>query len=356
MSALTASVDRLQHAGAAAGIANDNADATLTSLISQQLAAQQQLDELRAAALARWSDSAAHVRSLYESGDGLSFLSLLFGDGAPQDLLDRARVAAAMAVGDRAVDAAAAGDTAEAESIARSIADRADAQLSIAATAARRAAGLSAALTGTTALLARADLEMRDVRSREQRAARAAAVRKLAAARAVEARALATARSAAAVAAPALGAGRVPTAYRAAIVQAGASCPPTLSPALLAAQLQVESGWSPTAVSRSGAIGLAQFLPGTWATWGVDADADGIRNPLDPLDAIAGAARYDCAVARAVAGVPGDLADSMLAGYNAGPGAVLAAGGVPSDPGVRDYVRRIRQLAPGFVAGGLPGP
>lgn len=47
-----------------------------------------------------------------------------------------------------------------------------------------------------------------------------------------------------------------------------------------------------TSHSSAGAVGWMQFLPGTWRTYGVDANGDGIANPEDPVDAIFGAARY----------------------------------------------------------------
>jgi cell wall-associated NlpC family hydrolase len=42
------------------------------------------------------------------------------------------------------------------------------------------------------------------------------------------------------------------------------------------------------------AVGPMQFLPGTWRSFGVDADADGVANPQDIRDASAAAARYLC--------------------------------------------------------------
>jgi hypothetical protein len=45
-------------------------------------------------------------------------------------------------------------------------------------------------------------------------------------------------------------------------------------------------------VSSAGAEGWMQFLPSTWARYGVDADGRGRANPYDPVDAIFSAARY----------------------------------------------------------------
>ena len=145
-----------------------------------------------------------------------------------------------------------------------------------------------------------------------------------------------------------LRAGVVPAAWHQAVQTAGRRCP-ALTPALLAAQLQQESGWNPAAVSPVGAQGLAQFMPGTWSTHGIDASGDGIADPFDPLDAIASAAVFDCALAADLAGVPGDPTDNMLAGYNAGPGAVVLYGGIPPYAETRGYIRSIRAAMATFA-------
>jgi len=44
--------------------------------------------------------------------------------------------------------------------------------------------------------------------------------------------------------------------------------------------------------SSAGAIGWMQFMPSTWARWGIDANGDGIADPDNPTDAIFSAARY----------------------------------------------------------------
>src|SRR5512132_1793060 len=45
-------------------------------------------------------------------------------------------------------------------------------------------------------------------------------------------------------------------------------------------------------VSSAGAEGWMQFIPSTWAAYGVDANNDGTKDPYNPVDAICAAARY----------------------------------------------------------------
>src|SRR3954468_6188834 len=45
-------------------------------------------------------------------------------------------------------------------------------------------------------------------------------------------------------------------------------------------------------VSTAGAVGWMQFIPSTWKAYGVDANADGRKDPYNPVDAICAAARY----------------------------------------------------------------
>ena len=138
----------------------------------------------------------------------------------------------------------------------------------------------------------------------------------------------------------------IPGEYRALIRQAvqSAGCP-QLTEGVLAAQLKQESGFSPVARSPVGAMGIAQFMPGTWPGWGRDENGNGAASPWEPEDAIPAAARFDCSIAKAVAGLPGDPAELMLAGYNAGPGAVLQYGGIPPYRETQNYVRVILDLA-----------
>ena len=62
-------------------------------------------------------------------------------------------------------------------------------------------------------------------------------------------------------------------------------------PSILAAINWVETGFGrDMGTSSAGAIGWMQFLPESWASFGVDGDGDGRKNPYDPWDAIFAAA------------------------------------------------------------------
>jgi cell wall-associated NlpC family hydrolase len=146
----------------------------------------------------------------------------------------------------------------------------------------------------------------------------------------------------------------VPAAYLPWVLSAGSLCA-TITPAVVAAQDQVESGWNPRAVSTAGAEGIAQFLPGTFASWGKNDDGTGDVSPFNPADAIMAQGRYDCSLAAlmsrlaASGSVSGDVLALALAGYNAGPGAVEAAHSVPPD--AAGYVNSIESLTASKYAG-----
>ncbi|MFI6662839.1 NlpC/P60 family protein [Streptomyces sp. NPDC050523] len=149
--------------------------------------------------------------------------------------------------------------------------------------------------------------------------------------------------------ATALNAKRVPPQYVPWIQRAGQQCQEVSAP-LVAAQIEAESNWNPHAQSPADAQGLSQFVPGTWATWGVDAagkdgsaQPDGVADPFTPGDAIMTQARYDCWLADKVKAMDLDVdpTRAMLAAYNAGPGAVEDFGGIPPYPETQDYVAKI---------------
>jgi hypothetical protein len=64
-------------------------------------------------------------------------------------------------------------------------------------------------------------------------------------------------------------------------------------PGVLAAINGIESGFGVNlGPSSAGAVGWMQFLPSTWAVYGVDANGDGKADPNNPQDAIYAAASY----------------------------------------------------------------
>lgn len=143
----------------------------------------------------------------------------------------------------------------------------------------------------------------------------------------------------------------VPTEYRDLVQEAGNTCP-EVSPNLLAALLKQESGFNPKASSPAGAQGIAQFMPSTWASHGIDGNGDGKRDVWDPEDAIPSSAKYLCTIAEDVKDVPGDKRDNMLAAYNAGSGAVKKYNGVPPYKETQNYVQTISAAADSNPGGG----
>jgi soluble lytic murein transglycosylase-like protein len=120
----------------------------------------------------------------------------------------------------------------------------------------------------------------------------------------------------AAMADPAVNAETIPAAYAAKVQELAARY--DLSPALIEAVVWQESRWQAGARSPVGARGLAQLMPGTAQHMGVNAD--------DPMANLEGGARY---LREQLDRFNGDL-EKALAAYNAGPGRVSQAGGVPN--------------------------
>ncbi|HET7418179.1 MAG TPA: lytic murein transglycosylase [Solirubrobacterales bacterium] len=82
-------------------------------------------------------------------------------------------------------------------------------------------------------------------------------------------------------------------------------------PAILAGINAIETAFGTNlGPSSAGAVGWMQFMPETWAMYGVDANGDGVKDPNNPEDAIFAAARYLSA-----AGMPADTWGAIFA-YN----------------------------------------
>ena len=125
-----------------------------------------------------------------------------------------------------------------------------------------------------------------------------------------------------------------------------------IRPEILKGLLETESSWDPNAVGHyaagppyygapSGALGVAQFIPGTAASYNVV--------PTDPNSAIPGAARY---LSDLLAQFGGDYRSALIA-YNAGPEnakKILAGGSVPGADS--EYVATVARNAMKYTPAG----
>jgi soluble lytic murein transglycosylase-like protein len=93
--------------------------------------------------------------------------------------------------------------------------------------------------------------------------------------------------------------------------------------------IKVESNFNPYAVSRTGAMGLMQLMPGT-------AKYVGVEDAFDPRQNIFGGAKLLRILTNQY---NGDI-NLLLSAYNAGRGAVARYDGIPYE-GTREYVRRV---------------
>ena len=103
-----------------------------------------------------------------------------------------------------------------------------------------------------------------------------------------------------------------------------------VDPALLDALVSQESGYSTTARSRVGAMGLTQLMPET-------ARALGVSNAFDPAANLDAGARY---LRQQLDRFGGNI-ELALAAFNAGPAAVEKVGAVPPYRETQNYVKSI---------------
>ena len=90
-----------------------------------------------------------------------------------------------------------------------------------------------------------------------------------------------------------------------------------ISPKIVQAQLNMESGGDPSAVSPAGAQGVAQFMPGTWSGQGC------AGSPFNVGDSLTCYVKYMKELLRQFGG----NIRNALAAYNAGPGNLSAGYG-----------------------------
>lgn len=109
---------------------------------------------------------------------------------------------------------------------------------------------------------------------------------------------------------------------------------------LIMAMVMVESNFNPTAVSRAGAMGLGQLMPGT-------AQGMGVGNPFDAKENLSATVRLIRGHMEKYQRQTGDGFEGLvlaLAAYNAGSGAVRKHGGVPPYRETQAYVRKVTAL------------
>jgi hypothetical protein len=116
--------------------------------------------------------------------------------------------------------------------------------------------------------------------------------------------------------------------YRAMAMSAGQSA--GLDPDFVGRLVDAESGGKPYAMSPKGAMGLMQVMPATAKQYGV-------TNLMDPSENIKAGIGY---LKDLTAKYP-NRPDLVAAAYNAGPGAVDKAGGVPPFKETQAYVKKV---------------
>lgn len=109
-----------------------------------------------------------------------------------------------------------------------------------------------------------------------------------------------------------------------------------IDPRLVLAIVGAESGFEKDAISKVGAIGLGQLMPGTAAQMG-------ITNPRDPAQNLLGCVRYLYTEMKRWSGYPDQL-PRVVASYNAGAGAVQQYNGVPPYAETKAYVVYVHSL------------
>lgn len=105
-----------------------------------------------------------------------------------------------------------------------------------------------------------------------------------------------------------------------------------VDPALVAAIVQVESGFNPQATSEKGAVGLMQVLPETAMLVGVASHHEPEAN-----------LRAGCRYLRLLFEDFGGDVELVLAAYNAGPGAVYKSGGIPPYRETQAFVLKVEE-------------
>jgi len=112
-----------------------------------------------------------------------------------------------------------------------------------------------------------------------------------------------------------------------------------VNPCLIKAVIHAESGYNPNAVSKKGASGLMQLMPGT-------ARSLKVSNSFDPKDNVEGGVKY---LRFLLDTFRGDVSLAVAA-YNAGLNKVAKYGGIPPYNETRTYVNRVLSYMQSYQA------
>jgi hypothetical protein len=149
---------------------------------------------------------------------------------------------------------------------------------------------------------------------------------------------------------------QVPEEYLESVQDAGAVCD-VVGPVVIASQIERESHWEADFVGDDGSEGLSQLPKDIFDEYGGE-DA----SPTDGEDSIAAQGEYMCDLADQMqealddGEVIGKVLDLTLAAYDAGPDAVIQAGGVPTTSESQGYVVGVRALFAQYEGVGATPP
>ena len=118
--------------------------------------------------------------------------------------------------------------------------------------------------------------------------------------------------------------------YHSIILEAGNKY--DVDPALIKAVIMAESSYDPMAVSKKGALGLMQLMPGT-------ADELDVEDPFDPVHNVNAGVKY-------LKGLLNEFEGNLelaIAAYNAGSKKVRKFNGIPPYNTTRNYVKKVFQ-------------
>jgi len=252
----------------------------LAAGVSRSIDAAQDADAAAAAEEAARTEESQRVRALYMTGGAALYASVLSA-GGPTDAAARMTYVQRLVAAGVSTSARSAVETDRLQDRAGRLEQVAERRVVTASDVQRRYEELQARLNEAAAELSALSQRARALQEAQDLLAQIAALN--AQVDAAGAQRVSTAR-----------AGGIPPLFQKLYVAAARTCP-GMSWSLLAAIGQVESGHGANpGTSYAGAQGPMQFMPSTFASYGVDGDGDGDREIMDPADAVFSAANYLC--------------------------------------------------------------